>query len=214
MRVGVPKEIKADEYRVGMMPVGAEMLARAGHEVLIERQAGAASGFPDEEYARAGAKVVDSLEDVEWWKTQPAAWEAARRDCREPAAVMKEYAAWLKGLPGRPVFVGYPVAYDFMWVYWYLIRFAGESPFSHSALDIKTLAMASLRCGYRDAVKRNMPREWFGDEKHEHVALGDAMGQGILFCNVLAQIRRGLAPQTRPKRRSGEHDGSRDAPEV
>jgi alanine dehydrogenase len=46
------------------MPVGAEMLGRAGHEVLIERQAGAASGFPDEEYARAGAKIVDSLEDV------------------------------------------------------------------------------------------------------------------------------------------------------
>jgi len=64
MKIGVPKEIKADEYRVGMMPVGAEMLVRAGHEVLIERQAGAASGFPDEEYVRAGGKIVDSLEEV------------------------------------------------------------------------------------------------------------------------------------------------------
>ena len=64
MIVGVPKEIKADEYRVGMMPVGAEVLVKAGHQVLFEKQAGVASGFPDEEYARAGAKVVDSLEEV------------------------------------------------------------------------------------------------------------------------------------------------------
>jgi hypothetical protein len=53
-------------------------------------------------------------------------------------------------LPGRPVFVGYPAAFDFMFVYWYLIRFAGESLFPQSALDIKTYAMALLRKGYRE----------------------------------------------------------------
>ena len=79
---------------------------------------------------------------MEWWRGQPAAWSACRTGLREPAAVMPEYVAWLKSLPGKPVFVGYPAAYDFMFVYWYLIRFAGESPFSHSALDIKSYAMA------------------------------------------------------------------------
>ena len=48
-----------------------------------------------------------------WWKTQPEAWQACRSDLKEPEASMKEYVAWLKGLPGRPVFVGYPAAYDF-----------------------------------------------------------------------------------------------------
>ena len=45
MRVGVPKEVKADEYRVAMMPVGAELLTKAGHEVTIEASAGVGSGF-------------------------------------------------------------------------------------------------------------------------------------------------------------------------
>lgn len=64
VRVGVPKEIKSDEYRVALMPVGAELLTKAGHEVYIETQAGAASGFPDEDYARVGAKIVATPAEV------------------------------------------------------------------------------------------------------------------------------------------------------
>ena len=128
---------------------------------------------------------------MEWWKSQPDAWAATRKDAREASIVMPDYVAWLNSLPGKPVFIGYPVAYDFMFVYWYLIRFAGQSPFSHSALDIKTLAMAALGTEYRESVKRNMPREWFGDQPHTHVALDDAIGQGVLFCNILAAVRRG-----------------------
>jgi hypothetical protein len=79
-----------------------------------------------------------------------------------------------------------------MFVYWYLIRFAGESPFSHSALDIKTFAMALLGRGYRESTKKNMPRSWFGSEPHTHVALDDAIGQGVLFCNMLAERDRRL----------------------
>lgn len=125
-----------------------------------------------------------------WWAGQPEAWAATRVDCRDPAIVMPEYVQWLKGLPGRVVFVGYPAAYDFLFVYWYLIRYAGESPFAHSALDIKTLAMAAMGTGYRDAVKRNMPKRWFDNQPHTHVALNDAIGQGILFCNILAELRK------------------------
>jgi hypothetical protein len=127
---------------------------------------------------------------MEWWRTQPDAWAAARRDLRDPAEAMPAYVAWLKALPGRPVFVAYPAAYDFLFVYWYLIRFAGESPFSHSALDIKTFAMAMLGAGYRDATKRNMPRRWFDPQlRHTHEALDDAIEQGALFCNMLAEHR-------------------------
>lgn len=125
-----------------------------------------------------------------WWQTQPEAWAACRENPREPAEVMPEYARWLKQLPGKPVFVGYPAAYDFLFVYWYLIRFHGESPFSHSALDIKTYAMALLGSEYRQAVKRAYPRAWFDDIPHTHVALDDALGQGALFCNMLAERHR------------------------
>ena len=64
MRVGVPKEVKSDEYRVALMPVGAETLSKAGHEVLVEAQAGVASGFTDEMYKAAGAVILPKLEDV------------------------------------------------------------------------------------------------------------------------------------------------------
>ena len=64
MIVGVPRETKRDEYRVGLLPVGAEELVRAGHEVLVERAAGAGSGLPDDAYAACGATVVGSAEEV------------------------------------------------------------------------------------------------------------------------------------------------------
>lgn len=124
---------------------------------------------------------------MKWWESQPDAWRAARESLREPAEAMAEYVVWLKELPGKPVFVAYPAAYDFMFVYWYLMRFVGESPFSHSALDIKTYAMALLKKGYRDSTKRNMPKQWFDKHQHTHRALDDAIEQGSLFCNMLKE---------------------------
>ncbi len=131
--------------------------------------------------------ATGDLKTMEWWRTQPEAWAACRRDLQEPVTAMPAYVAWLKALPGKPVFVGYPVAYDFMFVYWYMMRFAGESPFSHSALDIKTYAMALLGTEYRASTKRSMPKHWFDKLPHTHVALDDAKGQGALFCNMLAE---------------------------
>lgn len=121
-----------------------------------------------------------------WWQTQPEAWTACRRDQQAPEAAMRNYAAWLDQLPGRPVFVAYPAGFDFLFVYWYLIRFAGRSPFSFSALDIKSYAMALLGTDYRKSTKRNMPKAWFDPMPHTHVALDDAIEQGALFCNMLA----------------------------
>ena len=59
MIIGVPKEIKTEEFRVGITPFGAQDLKRAGHDIIIEVNAGAGSGFSDEEYQKAGAEVVD-----------------------------------------------------------------------------------------------------------------------------------------------------------
>lgn len=123
-----------------------------------------------------------------WWESQPEAWAACRENPRPPAEAMRSYHQWLRSLPGKPVFVGYPAAYDFMFVYWYLIRFTGDSPFSHSACDIKTAAMIALGKPYREATKKNMPKSWFGSQPHTHVALDDAIGQGVLFCNILKHL--------------------------
>ena len=133
---------------------------------------------------------------MEWWKTQPVAWEAHRANTRTPEEVMPEYVRWVKSVSIRgekvsPVFVGYPAGFDFLFMYWYLIAFAGESPFSFSALDIKSAAMVLLNTDYRSATKRNFPRRWFGKSRHTHVAIDDAIEQGEMWCNMLKDIRAG-----------------------
>ncbi|HER44484.1 MAG TPA: alanine dehydrogenase [Candidatus Eisenbacteria bacterium] len=64
MIIGVPKEIKKDEYRVALLPVGAETLKKHGHKVLVEKNAGVGSGFADAEYRKAGATIVSSAKEI------------------------------------------------------------------------------------------------------------------------------------------------------
>jgi hypothetical protein len=125
---------------------------------------------------------------MRFWEQFPEAWAASREDLQEPERAMRDYVAWLKGLPGEPVFVAYPVVFDYMFVQWYLHRFAGESPFSFVGLDIKTYAMAVLRLDFLDVLKPNMPARWFDPTlPHTHKALDDAIEQGVLFCNMLKE---------------------------
>ena len=110
----------------------------------------------------------DPVTKTEFWDKQPEAWAACRQNLRSPHEAMQTYVKWVKSLPGNPVFVGYPATYDFMFMYHYLLVFAGESPF-----------------------KRNMPKEWFPSAKHTHVAVDDAIEQGELFLNILKASRKG-----------------------
>jgi alanine dehydrogenase len=64
MIIGVPKEIKEQEYRVALLPSGAYQLIKRGHEVLVERGAGLGAGYPDSEYEQAGAKLQDAHEEI------------------------------------------------------------------------------------------------------------------------------------------------------
>ncbi|HRX90848.1 MAG TPA: hypothetical protein P5528_15515 [Steroidobacteraceae bacterium] len=134
---------------------------------------------------------------MKWWATQLTAWDKSREQCQRPEIAMPAYATWIKSLPGKPVFVGYPASFDFMFICWYLFRFAGENPFSFAALDIKTFAMALMNCDYRQATKQSMPETWKVALPHTHVALDDALEQGQIFCNMLAERAR-RADQSRP----------------
>ncbi|RIK70465.1 MAG: alanine dehydrogenase [Planctomycetota bacterium] len=86
MIIGVPKEIKQDEYRVAMLPVGVEELTRRGHTVLVETAAGIGSGLPDAEYAAAGAEILAGPAEifaradmiVKVKEPQPAEWPMIR----------------------------------------------------------------------------------------------------------------------------------------
>jgi hypothetical protein len=131
--------------------------------------------------------AIEDPDTMNWWKEQPKAWENCRQNQKEPVDAMKEYLAWLKNLPGKPVFTAYPAGFDFMCIYWYLIKFTGESPFSFSCLDIKSYAMAMLKRDFHSISKKTMPKSWFDTCNKTHVALDDAIEQGLMFCNMLKE---------------------------
>ncbi|RNL63691.1 alanine dehydrogenase [Nocardioides marmoriginsengisoli] len=89
MRVGVPKEVKNHEYRVAITPVGVHELVAHGHEVFVERGAGVGSSIPDEEYAGAGATLLDSADDV---------WARGEMVLKVKEPVAEEYHRMREGL--------------------------------------------------------------------------------------------------------------------
>jgi alanine dehydrogenase len=89
MIIGVPKEVKDHESRVGVTPAGAKALVEAGHTVLVETNAGALSALPDDEYQAAGAEIVGSAYDV---------WRLAEMIVKVKEPVEKEYRHFREGL--------------------------------------------------------------------------------------------------------------------
>jgi alanine dehydrogenase len=89
VRVGVPKEVKNHEYRVAITPIGVHELVEHGHEVYIERGAGVGSSIPDQEYEAAGAKLLDSADEV---------WGNAETVLKVKEPVAEEYHRLREGL--------------------------------------------------------------------------------------------------------------------
>jgi DNA polymerase III alpha subunit (gram-positive type) len=131
-------------------------------------------------------KAKQDPDTMEWWKTEEKAWEACRKNLEDPKKAMLKYLEWIKELPGKPVFLAYPASFDFNFINWYFIKFIGKNPFSYLALDIKSYAMAVLKKPFYKVTKNAMPKKWFDENKRSHVALDDAIEQGLLFCNILA----------------------------
>lgn len=88
MIIGVPREIKSNEARVALIPGGARMLTGAGHQVWVERGAGAKSGFDDAAYAAAGCTLIDSAEEV---------WNGAKLLLKVKEPVEQEYGYFRVG---------------------------------------------------------------------------------------------------------------------
>jgi|SaaInlStandDraft_4_1057021.scaffolds.fasta_scaffold25748_2 hypothetical protein len=132
-----------------------------------------------------------SRSTMDWWATQGGAYDSTRIKARPPGSEMPRFLRWIKALDRKVIIVGYPVTYDFMFLYWYTLAFGGledgeRCPFGFSGLDIKTLAAAKMGVPYPMASKRRMPKRWFkGTPEHNHDGLTDAIGQGVLFVNIM-----------------------------
>jgi alanine dehydrogenase len=88
MKVGIPRELKDNEYRVAITPAGVHELARCGHEVLVEKQAGVGSAIPDGDFAAAGAAILPDADEV---------WQAADLVLKVKEPVPDEYHRMRKG---------------------------------------------------------------------------------------------------------------------
>jgi alanine dehydrogenase len=88
MKIGVPKEVKNREYRVALTPIGVHELVQHGHEVVIEKEAGAGSLIPDDEYVAAGATMLDTADDV---------WGTAEMILKVKEPVAEEYGRMREG---------------------------------------------------------------------------------------------------------------------
>ncbi len=176
----VSTDIEAD----GPIPGPHSMLSLASAAYRIDGSV--ASTFTANLLTLPGATAHPATQA--FWDKNPDAWAATRVNAVSAQDAMPRYLAWLRQLEGNPVFVGYPAAYDFMFVHWYLVRFTGDMPFSHSALDIKTFAMALLKTPYRETTKSVFPARWMNhNNPHTHVALDDALEQGAIFVAMLRE---------------------------
>ncbi|MEV5915024.1 3'-5' exonuclease [Streptomyces chartreusis] len=114
--------------------------------------------------------------------------ERLKAEGSEPVVALTEFSDWVREVSAgaQPVMCGYPASYDWTFLYWYLIRFTGASPFGHSGcLDMKTLYATKAGLPLRAVAKGTMPRELLSRRRHTHHALDDAVEQAELFANLM-----------------------------
>lgn len=106
----------------------------------------------------------------------------------EPVTAMREAVEWVvtQANGARPVLVGYPIVFDWMFLHWYFVRFVGESPFGFSgALDMKTIYQQKARVTLDRAGRDDLPGQLASDRPHTHNALDDAVEQAEIFNRLL-----------------------------
>jgi 3' exoribonuclease, RNase T-like len=117
--------------------------------------------------------------------------DALLADGQDPKAAMTDFVAWVERMcaehdRGHAVFAAYPLGFDWLFTYWYLLAYAGRSPFSHGRhIDIKTLFSARSGTPIHASTKRTMPAALLGTRAHTHNALDDAQGQADLLANLM-----------------------------
>lgn len=110
--------------------------------------------------------------------------EALKRHGTEPATAMSSFARWLQeSLPdgARLVFVGLNAPFDWSFVNYYFVRFCGDNPFGHTALDIKAMYMGATGCNWNQTTSSQMATRLHPQKKGMHSALEDALYQAELF---------------------------------
>lgn len=134
-----------------------------------------------------------------WFKSIPEMWEAATADTEPVAAVMARYVSWVKSLPDERTFAASPLAFDGLWIDYYLRRFTrygivqgpyeNDHLFDGTGLCIRSYAAAVTGRPASELSSASLPTEWFGDVPHTHRAIDDALGYANLLVTLGRQAR-------------------------
>jgi len=169
---------------------------------------GAVAFLQDETELRSWYATLLALPDAQenpetmaWWQTQEGAWVEVNTGQVQPEYALPDFAAWCTDLPGKPVAVAWPAAFDFAFVNYYLHRFCGMNPLGFGALDIRSYANDLARhpgyYGISEASVRGLAGEIDKHGLRPHVAVDDAREQGRLF---MALRRAAMRAATGPGR--------------
>lgn len=130
---------------------------------------------------------------TEFWAKNPEAWAYCNQNQKDPAEALPAFVEWVEGLPGVKTAVCAPAGFDWTFMYWYMIKYHGRSPFSFSCLDVKTYVYAIRKdLKYKESTKGRWPKRWFTDLPHTHKAIDDALEQGYSFMRMRAEHLHGI----------------------
>jgi DNA polymerase III alpha subunit (gram-positive type) len=129
---------------------------------------------------------------MEWWESQPEAWQEVNSNTRPAETVIKDFYDWVNSLEKEPIFVASPIGLDYSFVSWYLARFAPSNPFMDSknngirSLDLRSFIAGKYGFEYDQSTRANLPdRLKQIVSGHTHKAIDDAIGYGALLRKAL-----------------------------
>lgn len=136
----------------------------------------------------------------DFWSKFPEEYKETTKNPVEPKEAMQALYLWIEKVLHDwnlikqknyvPVPMAFPASYDFpAFKYVYERSMGKKNPFHIRCLDIKSLAIPLLKCNYTYSTKRNWPKDWFTQLPHTHLALDDALEQGVTSINILRQAR-------------------------
>lgn len=129
---------------------------------------------------------------MDWWQSQPKAWELATKDQMHPGAAISLFADWASRLDGKTIAVGWPIAFDFAFVNYYLHKYVRANPLGFAGIDLRSYAAGLLRSPSYYKLDEAEIKRIAGPRDAtlvEHSALDDAIEQGRLWVALLREAR-------------------------
>jgi len=173
----------------GPLPGQNSMLSFAS---VVFRESGEVVGSFERNTLPLPGAYPDVDTTVNFWDKEPEALAYVLQNRVDPSVAMTEYVTWVNSFVGKKVMVCYPSGFDFTFMYWYMKKFTGGSPFGFSCLDMRSYVSGMRKKTVLHSGKGSWPRRWASMLPHSHRAIDDALEQGLSFMLIHNENTRGI----------------------